>query len=336
MRRARARLAALALVAGTALAALAAQGLPPVPVRAGELPVRGFPCQASVRPGFARVGQPVLYRGRVVVRPGTTLRWQMPVGGAAWEWGGPRIRRIPGYAGSLHQGALADTMQIEISLQVFMPGMLDVPGVGFEAREATGERRTGRLPVVRLGIVPVVSPEDTSASLRPLRGPLGAPWWERVPWHIVGLVAVAVAVAAFVVWRLRRRRAPLIARARARPSKDAATVALEALAALRELRLPEQGRYAGHAFELTGILRRFLESTLGVLRPGDSTPELLAHLGVTPLAPIECERVGEMLARWDRVKFARAASTLVEARWAEDAVESLVRRRLATAGEGGG
>jgi hypothetical protein len=335
MRGARAGLAALALVAGTALAAPATSRLPLVPVRTAGIPSHGYPSQASARPMMARIGQPVLYRGRVVVSPGTALRWQPPASAGVFEWGPPRARRIPGYSGSIKKGLLADTMQIEVPLQAFTPGMLAVPGLGFEVRERTGSRWTSRLPVIRLMIVPVLSPDDTSASLRPLRGPLGAPWWERVSWRIVGLVAGALLAVAVILWRRRRRRAPIAESVRARPLKDPATVALEALAALRRLRLPEQGHFAGHALELTSILRRFLEATQGAARPGDSTPELVVHLGATPLAPAERQRVAELLAAWDRVKFARAASSPEEARRAEDAVEGLARRRLAGAGEGG-
>ena len=270
-----------------------------------------------------------------MVRHGTDLRWQRPVGGGAFEWGIPRIRRIPVYSGSLHQSLIGDTMQIEVTLQAFTPGMLTVPGLGFEVQGTDGGGvKVGRLPALRLGVAPVVSPDDTSATLHPLRGPLGAPWWERVPWPIVGLVALALVVIVFIVWRLRRRRAPVAVRAQVRSSKDPATVALEALAALRELRLPEHGRFAGHALELTRILRRFLEATQGAPRPGDSTPELVIHLEATPMAPAERERVAGLLAAWDRVKFARAASSPEEARRSEDAVESLARRRPPGAGEG--
>ncbi len=332
MRRACAGLAAVALFAGTALAAPATRSLPVAPVRTANTPSHGYPCQASVRPGFSRIGQPVLYRGRVVVRPGTVLRWQMPASGGAFEWGSPRIGRIPRYSGSINQSLLADTMQIEIDLQAFTPGMLSVPGLGFEVRERTGQRWTGHLPVVRLGVASVVSAEDTSARLRPLRGPLGAPWWERVPWRVVGLVAAALVAVAFIVWRLRRRRAPVVERARARPPKDPATAALEALDALRGLRLPEHGRFAEHAFHLTRILRGFLEATQGAPRPGDSTPELLIHLGATQLAATDVERLAVLLAAWDRVKFARAACSPEEARRAEDAVGDLARRWLSAAG----
>jgi hypothetical protein len=319
-----------------ALAVPVARSLPVVPVRTGGIPSEGNACQASVRPGYARIGQIVRYRGRVLIGRGADLRWQVPAGGGVFEWGSPRIQRIPAYSGSRNRAKevlFADTLQVEFSLQAFMPGLLTVPGLGFEVREANGARWTGQLPVVRLAVAAVVSQDDTSARLRPLRGPLSAPWWERVPWLIVGLIAVALALVAFIVWRTRRGGAPVSEGVRAGPPKDPATVALEALAALRGLRLPEHGRYAVHAFELTRILRRFLEATQDAPRPGDSTPELVVHLGAARLTPAERESVAGLLATWDRVKFARVASSLVEARWAEDAVEGLVRRRLAAAGE---
>ena len=335
---ARGGLAALAVVAGTAVAAFATSGLPLAPVPTGGAPSHGYPCQASVRPGIARIGQALVYRGQVLVPREFALLWQLPVGGGAFEWGVPRIRRIPAYSGSRNRAGealLADTAQIELPLQAFTPGMLSVPGLGFEVRQPGGLRRAGRLPMLRLTVASVVSPGDTSASLRPLRGPLGAPWWERVSWRVVASLALAVLVLGVVLWRLRRRRAPIAEGARARPPEDPATVAIEAVVALRRLRLPEQGRFAGHALELTRILRRFLEATQGTARPGDSTPELVVHLGAAPLAPAERERVAELLAAWDRVKFARAASSPEEARRAENAVEGLARRRLAGAAAGG-
>ena len=327
-------LAAIAL----AVVAPAARGAPPAPLSTQDDPAPAYPCRASVQPGLARIGEPVIYRGHVVVVRGTEFRWLAPARGGAFEWGSPRVRRSSAISGSSVRKADAwgvDTMQVEIPLQAFEPGILTVPGLGFEAEYRPGPSRTGHLPTVRLAVVPVVSPEDTSATLRPLRGPLGAPWWERVSWRIAGLVALALGMVGFVVWRLRRRGAPVVERSRARSPKDPATVALEALAALRELRLPEQGRFAGHAFELTRILRRFLEAAEDAPRPGDSTPELVAHLGATRLTPAERESVAELLATWDRVKFARAASGPVEARWAENAVEGLARRRLPGVARGG-
>ena len=305
---------------------------------ASDAPAPGYPCRAAIEPGLARIGQAVLYRGQVVVTRGTRFRWLAPAGGGAFEWGGARVRRGSAFSGSSARRADApglDTMQVELPLQAFEPGILTVPGLGFEAEYPPGPRRTGHLPTVRLAVVPVPGAEDSTAALRPLRGPLEAPWWERVPWRIVALVAVGLGIVALVARRLRRRGAQVAPPARARPPMEPGRVALEELEALRGLRLPEQGRFAAHALELTRILRRFLEATQGAPRPGDSTPELVAHLGASQLAPAERECVARLLAAWDRVKFACAASSPEEARRAEGAVEGLARRTPPGADGGG-
>jgi hypothetical protein len=299
----------------------------------------GLACPTSVwlAPRLARIGEPVRYRGRVIVPRPIQVRWVPPASDSVLEWSAPTARRRLGFVGNQAQSdyRAKDTVEVEVELRAFATGMVGVPGLVFRVGDPAGRWRESRLPGVRLAVVPVMSPQDTSASLRPLRGPLGAPWWERVPWRIVGLAALALALVVLAVRLLTRRRAPVAAPARPRPPKDPAQAALEGLEALRGRRLPEAGRFAEHAFHLTGILRRFLEATQGAPLPGDTTPELTARLGTTRLAPAEREQVAELLAAWDRVKFARAASSPAEARRAEDAVEALARRRLAGAGGGG-
>jgi len=332
------RAAMRALLVVAALAALpggsgpGAQGPPgrvtPVPPDAAA--PHGYPCRTSVQPGFAHLGERVLYRGRVLVPRDVAFRWSAPVAGGAFEWGSPQSRRVRAYKGSRLQWGVepADTVEIEVPLQAFALGMLSVPGLGFEVREAGGRLRASRLPVVRLGVVPRLSPQRSDYSLRPVRGPLGAPWWERVPWGWVGTAALALGLLLVLLWLRRRARAAPPAPAVAPPGRHPGLEALDALGALRRLTLPDQGRFAEHAFHLTRILRRFLERTEGTPRPGDTSAELVRRLSAAQLGPPEVERVAALLASWDRVKFARAASSVEEAQRTERAVEELVRRRL--------
>ncbi len=322
------RVLALALLAGLATPAGARLAVPPA---ARGQSAAGYACQAALTPSVTRLGARVVYRGRVEVPGRTELRWEPPVSDGVLEWGGPRARRIAHFEGSMGRAAgdeLPATMEVEIPLQVFATGYVGVPGLGFRVRERGGDWRRGHLPVVRLGVAPVIAADDTAARLRPLRGPLAAPWWEVVPWRWVGAgAAVLVALGLLVRWlrRPRRARAPVAASAPRAPARPPGETALAALAALRARRLPEAGRFAEHALELTGILRRYLEASGAAVRPGDSTPELVAHLDAASLAPAELGRLAGLLAAWDRVKFARAASDVAEAHGAETAVEEWVR-----------
>ncbi|MGH7730201.1 MAG: hypothetical protein ACRENJ_03025, partial [Candidatus Eiseniibacteriota bacterium] len=114
---------------------------------------------------------------------------------------------------------------------------------------------------------------------------------------------------------------------------DPRAEALAALAELRALHLPEEERFAEHAFRLGRILRRFLEATTGVTRPGDTTPELVGHLREAGLEPDDLMRLSGLLRIWDRIKFARAPFTLDEAIRAERAIETFLRRPQAAAAE---
>ncbi|NOT33407.1 MAG: DUF4129 domain-containing protein [Candidatus Eisenbacteria bacterium] len=112
----------------------------------------------------------------------------------------------------------------------------------------------------------------------------------------------------------------------AAPTRDPRAEALDAIEALRSERLPEASRFGEHALRLGRILRVYLERSLGITQPGDTTPELVAHLRAGGAEPEELQRLAALLRIWDRVKFAREAPTVEEAQRAEQAVEAVVRR----------
>jgi len=280
--------------------------------------------------GVVKLGEPVVYRGFITGGDPGRVRFALPDSGGAFTWSAARIYvRAP--RGKVTEGdggrgvtfTDLDTVFMEARLQAFTAGDLSVPGLEFELDDGTGPR-TGRLPVAKLVVAPVLTAADSAADLRGLRGPLAAPWWERVPWRTVALVALGIAalVAAIVWWRRRRPAAapaPVVAR-------DPASQALAELEALRRLGLPARGRFGDHAFQLGRIVRRFLEAVAGTPLPGDTTPEFVTHLEAASLSAEDIERVGTLMRFWDRVKFARAEESVEEASRAEHSVESLVRR----------
>jgi hypothetical protein len=277
---------------------------------------------AVLAPSAVGLGEVVSYRGSVVVPSGLGVRWLPPDSGGAFTWGERRAGRVPASDGG------SDSVWVEAPLQAFAIGMIPVPGLRIELREGASDRpRYARLPTASLVVAPVVPADDSTADLRGLRGPLGAPWWERVPWLWVIAALIAIAAIVWLVRRLRRRKpAPAVAPAAPAPRRDPVAEALTELAALRRLALPAQGRYGEHAFHLSRILRRFLEATAHAPRPGDTTPELVQRLRDAWLEPADLERLEGLLVRWDRVKFARATSSPEDCAAAEAAVESWVRR----------
>jgi hypothetical protein len=329
----------------TALVVALLAGAGPAAAQPGQLvgSRNGSPIwvRASIEPSVAPLGVSVIYRGRATItyaETRTSVKWMLPERDSTMTWGTlkPRIThsqsesrtgknaRLPN-----HSSAFADTLIVEATLQVFRTGIVTIPGLRFQFQDPV-HPQTFRLPAQNLIVTSILTPADSNADLRPMRGPLAAPWWERVPWVWVALgLLLALGVIAFFWWRKRRRPVTAIPTAAPAPIRrlDPAAEALAALAALRAQGLPARGRFAEHAFELSRIARRFLEATAGTTRPGDTTPELVRHLEGSGLGPEDVQRVASLLRAWDRVKFARAASTVDEARREEEAVEALARRR---------
>ncbi len=274
---------------------------------------------ASVTPAFVHVGQVASYRGIVVVPYGEAalVRWYPPDTTLALTWGRPRVTR------GTRRPQAADTSFIEVPLQVFQLGNVSVPGVRFmDDARAPGVVR--QLPVVRVTVVPVIPATDSTADLRPVRGPIAAPWWEVVPW---GWVIGIATLAGLITWVLgRRRRRPVLVPQPA-PRVDPAEVALKRLQELKARGLPEAGAFGQHALELTAILRRFLEATTTRLRPGFTTAELSRRLEDEAVSAEDAKILLNLMRVWDRVKFAHAPFTPAEAHRSEEAVEGFVQRR---------
>jgi hypothetical protein len=300
-----------------AAALLAGAGVEPAPAQA-------LRTRVTLRPGTVKLGERVVVRGQVIGRAAPSVAWMRPEAAPSFTWGVPRSEVRPAKGPGGASRSRPDTAWVEVSLQVFETGMVPVPGMRFQYRTSSGAQAFGRLPVANLVVISQIAPADTQARLRDVRH-LAAPWWERVPWRWVALGTLLLGVAAWIGWWLRRRRpaAPLEIPA-AEPG--AAERALAALAALRAQDLPGRERYAEHAFELGQILRRYLEATVATTRPGDSTPELLAHLRDAGLEADDLQRLAGLLRVWDRVKFAREPFTRGEALRTEAAVEAFVRR----------
>lgn len=281
-----------------------------------------LPARVSARPDHVRLGEPVRVQAWVLLPRGIRAQWLPPDSGDATTWGTLAARRARGAGGR-------DTLLLETRLQIFATGPVGVPGPRFRLM-GVRDRAVRRLPTIHVVVEASPGVADSSARLHPLRAPLEAPWWERVPWTMVALVAGLLAGAiAWVVWRRRRRATfPAALPAAAGAARDPAEAALEDLAALRRLGLPAEGRFAEHAFQLTRIARRFLEATAGTPRPGDTTPELVLHLEAAHLESGQVARLSTLLRAWDQVKFAREASSVAESQRAEQVVEEMARRHL--------
>ena len=297
-------------------------------VRSGGGPWESYATHAEIVPGQLHLGERARYRAWLVVPRDEAARWIPPQSGGAFTWGRASASRTHGDPIN-NASPTPDTVRVEIPIQIFALGEVTVPGVRvWPPYVLPADRESIRpMPTLRVSVLPILSAADSAADLRPVRGPLAAPWWERVRWSLVVGVALGLVLSILVIRWARRRKprpAPVMAAPAAR--RDPRAEALMELAALRRLDLPARGQFGEHALHLTRILRRFLEATAGAASPGDTTPELVDHLRLAKLDPAELRRLEDWLRLWDRLKFARAGSTLEEARRAESNAEAFIRR----------
>jgi len=292
----------------------------------------GLGTRVTVSPSPARVGQAIRYLAVVRARREQKVQFQPPQSGGAFTWSNLRAGRAHPAWWKQSAYEAVDSVWFEARLQVFETGLVAIPGPLVRVEPMPQSSGPIRMPTAHVVIAPTVTAADSDQALRGLHGPIGAPWWERVP--IVAIVVGAALLAAWLVVlrKLRRRVRKPVRRPSApvaapvRPRLDPAAEALRALFTLRAQKLPEQQRFGEHALALTAILRRFLEATVTTPRPGDTSVELLERLKASRLEKAELERLEGLLGLWDRVKFARAPLTEAEATGCEAAVEAYVRR----------
>ena len=163
--------------------------------------------QASITPAQLKLGERATYRGRVVLLAGVGVHFEAPVAGGAYSWGKPVVKR-----GRIEDPKSLDfgkdSVVVRIPIQIFETGIVSVPGLRFQLDRLAPSTQavSGRLPVVRVIVTPTVTAADSAAELHPVRGPLVAPWWERIAWGLVLAAAVVLAVLLLVIrwWRGRK------------------------------------------------------------------------------------------------------------------------------------
>ncbi len=145
---------------------------------------------------------------------------------------------------------------------------------------------------------------DTSG-LAPIKPIIEEParWTDYLPWMIVAGIVVVLALWLWW-WQRRGRPRPAAAGPPPRPPHE---LALEALDRLRKRKLWQQGQVKEYYFELSRILRAYLEARYDILALESTTGEIMAALrqkGVLPEERLTWLHRSLQLA--DMVKFAKA------------------------------
>ena len=142
-------------------------------------------------------------------------------------------------------------------------------------------------------------PSQKPTELQELRGNADFPA-SRLPW-IVTLLCLGVAILLFGYWRWRKSHRQLPEPA----SQPPETIALEAIDRLLASDYLVRGEYKQFYFELTNIVRHYLENVYQIRAPQQTTEEFLAiFCGSGAFPAVTQELVRQFLEQADLVKYA--------------------------------
>jgi hypothetical protein len=201
-------------------------------------------------------------------------------------------------AQTVANGDGTSTTTIVIDARLFAPGEYSTPPLVVSVTDGAGQLSevTAVPAAVRINSVLI----EGDSELRDIKPQADLPFANWLPWLLGGLLLALVVGGVF--W-LRRRRQARLALA-AVDTRLPHEIALDDLAAIERLGLPEQGRFKEHYSLVTDTLRRYLEGTYDIPMMERTTGEIRAELRRTPLDRETKQRLLSFLQESDFVKFA--------------------------------
>jgi hypothetical protein len=176
---------------------------------------------------------------------------------------------------------------------------------------------------------------DLFSGIRDIKGPVGLAEAVRRKWQAIVLAGVMALMSAVLVVQLIRhvrRRPKLVA-----PPAAAHEIAYAALRELAARDLVGAGQMKEYYYELSLIVRHYIENRFGLRAPEQTTEEFLRSLGSgSELSAEHRTMLQEFLTESDLVKFANADATAEDARRAHDCAVAFIEETREREARGAG
>lgn len=157
-------------------------------------------------------------------------------------------------------------------------------------------------------------PVDTAeASIRDIKAPLGEPfdWHEYLPYFYWSLVAIAiVTIVIILVYKYGKKATPVIKEVK--PKEAPHVTALNALEAIRNSKLWQEGKYKEYHTLITDTIRSYIEGRYGVAAMELTSEEIFKVMNSQVIDGISKEKLRQILTLADYVKFAKVVPIDVE------------------------
>lgn len=262
----------------------------------------------AVRPETVTVGTRFIVAARLRAPAGATIAWPTA----------PDTSETVEIVSSRMIDSVSDSLAIEETarwrLAAWDTGAITIV---FEDAVVTAPDLERRVPLRASVYVRSVLPADTSLHVpKPARDILAAqtPWWR---WALLGALALAI-ISLLLWWYLRRRRrkpppAPV----------DAMQYAEREFARVERMGLIEAGERGRFVALMVEVLRDYLALRVRGALPSFTSSELIRFLRTRPEMPVQ--RLANLLAEADLVKFARRPVTAERAREMGQEARAIVR-----------
>jgi hypothetical protein len=223
------------------------------------------------------------------------------------------------------EGSTADTVAYACTLAVYQPGRIEIPALTFIATDTSGNSTEFTGQSMALEIRSVLPPDTSGLEIADIREPyrLRGPIWP----YIVIPLAVALILLGLLWMRKRIRKKTIVPEAPPRPPWE---IAFEELDTLKRKRHPEFGRIRQYYFELSLIVRAYLERRYGFPAVESTTYEIENQVLLKGIDKKLYSLLFDFFFRADLAKFAKLDPSRSEAGADLSFAFEFVRRTIPT------
>ena len=203
---------------------------------------------------------------------------------------------------TLHENGRT-TLSQHFTLTAFDTGWHEIPAFNFYTRDS---QLIGTTQPLRISVSTVEV--DTAAAIKGIKAPLTAPLtWKEIGKYALLAIAVILALIGLIwlVFRVRSKQKPKET-VREVPVEAAHIIAFQALKALNEKNLWQQGAYKEYYSELTDILREYLHNRWKISAKEMVSDEIIEALGAPLRQTNMLSDLQQTLQLADAVKFAKS------------------------------
>jgi hypothetical protein len=209
-----------------------------------------------------------------------------------------------------------------IDARLFAPGDYSTPPVPITVAGVDGQLSEVTIDPISVAIASVLVEGDEA--LRDIKPQAAIPYLTILPWIIAATVAVLIAL--IVIFFVRRRRsAHVVSEADLRLPHE---VALDRLARIEKLDLPNQGQFKEHYTMVSDCIRIYVERGFHIAVMERTTAEIQHNIRKTAISPPVVQQFLSLLDESDLVKFSKFTPVANEARQALQLGRTIVEETM--------